>query len=77
MNFTLKDFYYKYVYSEKEHLIDKYGLKNAKNFNDFLNELREKKFENEYIEKLKEEAKDFLSFFEISRARKRRKRLDG
>ncbi len=77
LNFTLKDFYYKYVYSEKEHLIDKYGLKNAKNFNDFLNELREKKFENEYIEKLKEEAKDFLSFFEISRARKRRKRLDG
>ena len=77
LDFTLEDFYYKYVYCEKQHLIDKYGLKNAKNFNDFLNELIEKKFENEYIKKLKEEANDFLSFFEISRARKRRKTLDG
>ena len=75
LNFTFKDFYSKFVYTEKQHLIDKYGLKKAKNFNDFLNDLRIKKNKNEYLEKLEEAAKDFLSFFEPSRARKKRNKF--
>lgn len=77
LNFTFEQFYHMYIYDKKEDLIDKYGLKKSKNFNDYISELREKKnYEEDYLKILEKESKNFLSFFNIARARRSRKKND-
>lgn len=56
---------------EKENLIKKYDLKNikAKNLNDFLNDLKEKGADENYIQSLRKNAQNFFNFFNLENAR--------
>ena len=54
---------------KKSYLKKKYGLIKAKNLNDFLNDLKEKGADENYIQLLRKNAQNFFNFFNLENAR--------
>ena len=68
MNF--KKIYEFFIDDEKKKLFKKrYGLIKAKNLNDFLNDLKEKGADENYIQLLRKNAQNFFNFFNLENAR--------
>ena len=68
MNF--KKMYEFFIDDEKKSYLKKrYGLIKAKNLNDFLNDLKEKGADENYIQSLRKNAQNFFNFFNLENAR--------
>ncbi len=68
MNF--KKMYELFIDDEKKSYLKKrYGLIKAKNLNDFLNDLKEKGADENYIRLLRKNAQNFFNFFNLENAR--------